>query len=44
MEVSDQLHASTTLPTGKEPPASTGYEAGWAPELVWTREQDEKNP
>jgi len=37
MEVSGQLHAPAALPTGKESLVPTGYEAGWAPEPVWTR-------
>jgi len=37
MEVSGQLHASPALFPGKEPLVPVGYEAGWAPELVWTR-------
>jgi hypothetical protein len=27
---------SCALPSGKGPPVPIGYEAGWAPELVWT--------
>jgi hypothetical protein len=26
----------TPLPPGKEPPVPIGYDAGWAPEAVWT--------
>jgi hypothetical protein len=37
MEMSSQLHALSDLLPGKEPLVPTGYEAGWAPELVWTR-------
>jgi hypothetical protein len=37
MEVSGQLHAPATLLLGKEPLVPVGYEAGWAPEPVWTR-------
>jgi len=44
MEVSDQLHAPTALPRGKEPPVPIKYEAGWAPEPVWTRWWREKFP
>jgi hypothetical protein len=33
-----------TLPPGKEPPVPVGYEAGWAPEPVWTRHRREKFP
>jgi hypothetical protein len=29
-------HAPATLPPGKEPPVSIGYEVGWTPEPVWT--------
>jgi hypothetical protein len=36
MEVSGQLQALAALPPGKEPLVPTGYEAGWAPESVWT--------
>jgi hypothetical protein len=36
MEVSGQLHVPVALPTGKMPKVPFGYEAGWAPELVWT--------
>jgi hypothetical protein len=37
MEVSGQLHAPAALPQGKEPLVPIGWEAGRAPELVWTR-------
>jgi hypothetical protein len=30
------------LPPGKEPPAPTVQEAGWAPEPVWTQRLEEK--
>jgi hypothetical protein len=43
MEVHDQLHTQVALPPGKEPPVHTGQEAGWAPELAWTRQQKEEN-
>jgi hypothetical protein len=36
MEVSGQLRASVALPQGKEPSVTVGWEAGWAPEPVWT--------
>jgi hypothetical protein len=36
MEVSGQLHTLAALPPGKEPSVPLGYEAGWAPEPVWT--------
>jgi hypothetical protein len=35
MEVSGQFHAATTLP-----PVPSGYEAVWAPEPVWTLEEE----
>jgi hypothetical protein len=41
--VSGQLHAPATLPPGEAPPAPTGEQAGWAPELVWTLWGREKN-
>jgi hypothetical protein len=34
MEVSGHLHALAASPLGKGPLVPTGYEAGWAPELV----------
>jgi hypothetical protein len=34
--MSGQVHTSTSLPPGKEPQVRIGYEAGWAPQLVWT--------
>jgi len=37
MEVNGQLHAPATLPA-----VPIEYEAGWAPEAVWTRWQREK--
>jgi len=37
MEVSGQLQTPTALLPGKELLVSTGKEAGWAPEPVWTR-------
>jgi hypothetical protein len=37
MEVSGQLHAPAALSPGKEPLVPIGKEAGWAPELFWTR-------
>jgi hypothetical protein len=36
MEVSGQLHASADLPTGKDPPVPTVYEAWWTSVPVWT--------
>jgi hypothetical protein len=43
MEVSGQLHVPAALPPGKEPPVSTGYEAGWAPGMVRTLWNGERN-
>jgi hypothetical protein len=37
MEVSGQFYAPATLPQGKEPLVLILYEAGCAPEPVWTR-------
>jgi hypothetical protein len=34
MKVNGQLYATAAVPSGKEPPVSTGLEAGWAPEPV----------
>jgi hypothetical protein len=31
-----QLHPPTALLSGKQLPESSGQEAGWIPELVWT--------
>jgi len=36
LEVCVQLHSTATLLQKKELPAPTAYEAGRAPELVWT--------
>jgi len=44
MKVSGQLHAPVTLPPRKEHPLPIGYEAGWAPEPVWTWCRTEKFP
>jgi hypothetical protein len=44
MEVSSQLHAPAALPPGTELPVPIEYEAGWAPEPVWTRWWREKFP
>jgi hypothetical protein len=44
MEVSEQLHSQAALPPRKEHPVFIRYEAGWAPEPVWTRWQREKFP
>jgi hypothetical protein len=43
MEVSGQFHDPAALPQGKEPPIPVGYEAGWAPEPVWTLWNTEKS-
>jgi hypothetical protein len=42
MEASGQLHAPSALPLGEEPPVPIVYEAGWAPEPVWTLWRREK--
>jgi hypothetical protein len=42
MEVSGQLHAPVTLPPSTEPLIIIRWEAGWAPELGWTRWRREK--
>jgi hypothetical protein len=44
MEVSGQLHAPAALLPEEEPPVPIGYEAGWAPEPIWTRWWREKFP
>jgi len=36
MEVSGQLHTAAASPSGKEPPVSIGWEAGWDPEPVYS--------
>jgi hypothetical protein len=41
--VSGQLYAPAALPPGEEPPVPIGYEAGWAPEPVWTLWSREKS-
>jgi len=41
MVMSSQLHAPATSPQ-KESTVSNGYEAGWAPDLVWTWWQKRK--
>jgi hypothetical protein len=43
MEVSGQLHTPAALPPEEELPAPIGYEAGWAPEPVWTLWSGEKS-
>jgi hypothetical protein len=42
--VSDQLHVSAALPPGKEPLVLIGYEAGWAPEPIWTKRSENSYP
>jgi len=42
MAVSDQLHALSTLPLGKQPWYPTEYEAEWDPQLVWTIQRREQ--
>jgi hypothetical protein len=42
MGVSGQRHAPDALYPGKGPPLSTGQEAGWASELIWTQRLEEK--
>jgi hypothetical protein len=37
LDGNSQLHAPAALPQAKEIPVPTVQEAGWAPELVWTR-------
>jgi hypothetical protein len=36
LQVSGQLHAPAASPPEKEPPVPIVWEAGWAPEPVWT--------
>jgi hypothetical protein len=36
MEMSGQLHISAALTSGKDRPMLIQYEAGWAPDTVWT--------
>jgi hypothetical protein len=36
MKVSGEFHASATLSPEKAPPVPIEWEAGWAPETVWT--------
>jgi len=37
MEVNGQLHARVTLPPGKKPLVSIGYDTRWTPEPFWTQ-------
>jgi hypothetical protein len=37
MEVGGQLHVSSILPPGKEPPVPTEEDAGWAPKTICIR-------
>jgi hypothetical protein len=43
MEVSGQLHAPADLPLKEEPQVPNGWEAWWAPELVWMLWSTEKS-
>jgi hypothetical protein len=42
MEVNGGVHSPAALPLGKEPLTPIGWEAGWAPEPVWTMRRKEK--
>jgi hypothetical protein len=42
METSGQFHVPVSLPLVKYPSVSIEYEAGWAPEQVWTLYRKEK--
>jgi hypothetical protein len=44
MEVSGQLHDPAALPQEKQPLVPTRQEAGWAPQPVWTKNQDKIFP
>jgi len=44
MDVSGQFHDPAALPSKKQSLVPLGYEAGWAPEPVWTRWRREKLP
>jgi hypothetical protein len=39
-----QLHAPSALSLGKSPPSPIGWEAGWAPKLVWTLWREKSGP
>jgi hypothetical protein len=43
LKVNVQLHASVTLPLGKEHLVSIWYEVGWTPEPVWTTWRSENS-
>jgi hypothetical protein len=43
MEVNDQLHDPAALTPEKELPVPIEYEAGWAPEPVWTQWRREES-
>jgi hypothetical protein len=44
MKVICELHAPPALTPEKIPPEATGYEAAWAPELVWKMWEAYKSP
>jgi hypothetical protein len=43
MEVSGQPHVSVALAPVKEPSVPIEWEAGWAPEPIWTFERRDKS-
>jgi hypothetical protein len=43
MDVSAQLYVQPALPLGKAPAIRSVWEAGWAPEPVWTLWSREKS-
>jgi hypothetical protein len=43
MGVSGQRHAQAAFCPRERTPVPTGYEAGWASELVWTQRLEEKS-
>jgi len=44
MMFGSQLHGPTALPKAKEPPITTGWEAGWTAVRVWVQGQRNKSP